>query len=231
VNKVIGVVAAHPDDEILGCGATIAKYVAQDFKVHVLILSEGLTSRAVTRKEGGSEEALDTLKKIAQQANKKIGVSSVQFCNFPDNRMDSVDFLDVVKQVEFFLEKTSPKIVYTHFPADLNIDHQITSRAVVTATRTLPASCVEKVFFFEVLSSTEWNFDSGLACSFSPNWFEEVAETFSKKIEALKVYASEMRDWPHPRSFKAVEHLAAFRGSTTGVDYAESFILARCVKK
>lgn len=223
--KTMAVIAAHPDDEILGCGGTIAKYAAKGVDVHVLILSEGLTSRADVRDREGCEEALSELGKAARQANKLLGAKTVELLGFPDNRMDSVDLLDVVKAVERFIQQYQPTRVYTHNRTDVNIDHQIIYQAVVTATRPLPGQCVKELLSFEVMSSTEWQPNA----AFNPNWFEGIEKHLSLKLDALHCYASEMRDWPHSRSYQAVEHLAKFRGATIGCEAAEAFELGRSI--
>ena len=119
------IVAAHPDDEVLGCGASIAKWVNTGDEVNVLVLAEGITSRDKTRNLNSRSKELSDLKKSALSANEILGVKSVHLLSYPDNRMDSVDFLDVVKEIESFLEKIKPDIVLTHHTSDLNLDHQI----------------------------------------------------------------------------------------------------------
>ncbi len=207
----VAVIAAHPDDEILGCGGTIAKHANNGDTVRVLILAEGITSR-------GSVDGLPELRTAAGKANRFLG-ASVSFHDFPDNKMDSVPLLDVVKEVEKFMQDIQPEVVYTHFENDLNIDHTITYRAVMTACRPLPGSTAKTILSFEVPSSTEWG------TGFSPNWFVEIDTR--KKIQALQFYGMEMRDFPHPRSFSAVEHLAKWRGASVGVPEAEAFMLRR----
>lgn len=227
--NIVLVVASHPDDEILGCGATMARHCNAGDEVHVAILAEGLTSRASQRNVGECEEELSTLKKTAEQANKLLGVTSIQFFNLPDNRMDSVDLIDVVKVVEGLVASISPNIIYTHHIGDVNIDHRVTHEAVVTACRPQPGCKVEKILFFEVASSTEWQ-TMNTATPFQPNWFVDVSETLDQKIKALQVYESEMRDWPHARSTTALEHLARWRGATIGCRAAEAFILGRSIQ-
>lgn len=224
MTKKILVIAAHPDDEVLGCGATIAKHIAKGDQVHVLILAEGLTSRAIKRDRDLEKNALSDLAIAAKKANDILGVSSLELLNFPDNRMDGVDLLDVVKVVENFIDKYIPSRIYTHFHNDVNVDHRIVHNAVVTATRPLPGQAVKEVLTFEVMSSTEWQITGD---RFRPNWFEKIDDYLSKKLEALHAYASEMRDWPHSRSYQAIEHLAKLRGATIGVEAAEAFELCR----
>lgn len=224
--KQILVVAAHPDDEVIGCGAAIAKHVQSGDEVHVAILAEGITSRdKVRNREQNIQEMLD-LQKSANMANAILGVSTVTFGTFPDNRMDSIDLLDVTKFVEELIEKINPDMVYTHYSRDVNIDHQIINHAVITACRPLPGTQNKTILFFEVASSTEWQINNTHS-AFSPNWFVDVSDTIDLKIRALHTYKSEMRNWPHARSVQALEYLAKWRGATIGVEAAEAFILGR----
>ena len=222
-HQTILVVAAHPDDEILGCGATIANHVAKGDDVHMLIMAEDINSRD----EAGSD-ALSELHQQAQKANNHIGAASCELATLPDNRMDSIDLLDVVKIVEKHITRVSPDLIYTHFANDLNIDHRITHNAVMTACRPQPGYCVRTILTFEVPSSTEWN--SGY--HFVPNWFVPVSQNdMQKKQEALAIYASEMRDAPHARSIETCTALATVRGHTIGKDYAEAFMCIRNITK
>ena len=220
-NSIV-VIAAHPDDEVLGCGATIAKHSANGDKVHVLILGEGMTSRPSKEKKD-----VITLRQSAQKANDLLGVTSLTLHSFPDNRMDSLPLLEIVNVVESFIEKYSPSIIYTHFKDDLNVDHRLTHQAVVTACRPQPNFfLMDTLLFFEVPSSTEWQ----VPTSFQPHWFIDISKTIDKKLHALTYYETEMRSWPHARSIKAIEHLARWRGATVGVEAAEAFILGRRIE-
>ena len=225
MSKIL-VVAAHPDDEVLGCGATMAKAAKLGHEVHTLILGEGETSRDEKRMRGKRSGELSRLAISAEKARNILGARSLKLHNFPDNRMDSVDLLDIVKIVERHIALHNPDTVYTHHAGDLNVDHRMVSAAVLTACRPVPGQPVTTLLFFEVLSSTEWQ-ASGCSSSFSPNWFVEVSDSLPLKIQALKEYSSEMRPFPHPRSYEAVEHLARLRGASVGVPAAEAFILAR----
>ena len=204
--KSILVVAAHPDDEVLGCGGYIANQVRSGGEVFVTFLSDGVTSRQGNL---GLQE-IESRRNAARLASKVLGVSEVSFGDYPDNKIDTVPLLEIL----------------THFGGDLNIDHRIVNQAVLTACRPAPKQGVKKVLFFEVPSSTEWQVPiEGEA--FTPTWFEDISETLEIKIKALTVYEHELREWPHPRSVKAVEHLAHWRGASCGVDAAEAFVLGR----
>lgn len=226
-DKVL-VIAAHPDDEVLGCGAAIAKHVQNGSEVQVVIMAEGLTSRAPHRDRQQCREGLSELARAAQEAGCILGVSSVRLHNLPDNRMDSLDRLDVVKVVEDYVARFRPDLLYTHFGNDLNIDHQVVNQAVLTACRPLPGHPVKQILFFEVPSSTEWQIPTGGPC-FAPNYFVDVTETIELKLQALQAYQSEMRPWPHARSVETVAALAKWRGSTVGVAAAEAFMVGRII--
>ena len=219
------VVAAHPDDEVLGCGASMAKWSNAGIEVNVLIMAEGATSRDKVRNREKRIDELSALAKSARSAGKILGVSSVQLLDFPDNRMDSVDRLEVIKAVEEHIKLLKPVTVVTHHSGDLNIDHRIIHEAVVTACRPKPGNRVLRLLSFEINSSTEWQPDS--VSSFQPNWFEDVSGSISRKLQALEAYSIEIRPWPHSRSLKAVEHLARWRGTTVGTEAAEAFMLLR----
>ena len=225
MNRVL-VIAAHPDDEVLGCGATIAKHASEGDEVHVVILAEGITSRSKKRDRDKSGCQLSQLALIAERANKLLGVTKLDLHDLPDNRLDSLDLLDIVKLIEGYMDSVKPNIVYTHHSGDVNIDHRRIHDAVITSTRPQPGQSVHTLLFFEVPSSTEWQ-PSGTAPVFAPNWFVDVSQSLALKLEALKIYLPEMREWPHARSIKAVEHLACWRGASVGCEAAEAFVLGR----
>jgi len=224
--KKVLVIAAHPDDEVLGCGATIARHVHLGDEVHVVILAEGATSRQEKRDRCQRLSELSQLAEAAHKAKEILGVKTLNLHDFPDNRMDSVDLLDVVKTVEAHIDSIKPDVVYTHHAGDLNIDHRRTHDAVVTACRPQPQQPVSTILFFEVLSSTEWQ-TPGSAPPFMPNWFVDVSATLNFKLKALQAYESEMRLWPHIRSIEAVKYLARWRGASIGVEAAEAFVVGR----
>lgn len=220
------IVAAHPDDEILGCGGTIARRVREGDEVVVIILGEGVTSRDKTRLQNKRKREILELREQARKAATIVGVKTMIFHNLPDNRFDTLALLDIVKFIEQSLEDIKPDIVFTHTNADLNIDHVITHRAVLTATRPFPGQSVKELYAFEVPSATDWAFQRS-ETSFHPTVFVGIEETLSSKIKALTVYEEEMRRFPHPRSSKAITALASYRGSMVGVDAAEAFELIR----
>lgn len=219
------VIAAHPDDEVLGCGGTIARHAAAGDRVRVVIVAEGITSRRGATDTAG---ALDALHAAARRANACLGVHEVVLEGLPDNRLDGMDRLEVIHRIEARIAAWQPAVVYTHHVGDVNVDHQVLHHAVLTACRPQPRHPVERLLLFETPSSTEWQLP-GSAPPFEPNWFVDIEATLPRKLEALRAYASEMRDWPHPRSYAAVEHLARWRGASAGLGAAEAFMLGRQV--
>lgn len=218
------ILAAHPDDEVLGCGGTIAKLADEGATIHVAFLADGVNSRS--GEQTTLQEELQIRRTAAQKACNILGVKSLSFGDFPDNRMDTVALLDITKAVESLITEHQPDTVFTHHAGDLNIDHRRMHNAVVTACRPQQGHPVKTLLSFEVPSSTEWQL-SGSALPFMPNWFVDISTTLNRKMAALEAYAAELRDWPHPRSRQGVEHLAHWRGATVGVDAAEAFILGR----
>ena len=217
MNKQILVAAAHPDDEVLGCGGTIARLVYEGADVHVVFFTDGVGARLDS--VGLSENAEVTMRRYAaEEAVKVLGAKTVVFGDFPDNRMDSVDLLNIVQ------------MVLTHHIGDLNIDHRIVHQAVVTACRPQPGFSVETLLFFEVPSSSEWQTPVS-ALPFTPNYFIDISDYMSIRLRAFEVYAEEFRSWPHSRSYEALEHLARWRGATVGVEAAEAFMFGRGIVK
>lgn len=226
MTKPVAVVAAHPDDEVLGCGGTIARMANDGHDVHVLLLGDGETSRASSFSDPIDSEAVTARNAAAREACAILGCASVESLELPDNRLDGVNLIDVVKHIEAFLLRFQPETVLTHHFGDLNIDHRVVHEAVLTACRPQLDHPVKKVLFFEVPSSTEWRF-SGVVPAFAPNWFVDISSTLETKLEALKAYDTELRAFPHPRSLEAVEALARWRGATVGMTAAEAFALGR----
>lgn len=223
INKKILIVAAHPDDEVLGCFATVAKFIKEGYEAYTLILSGGKTSRGKI-----SQGELDLLQTEMQKANNTIGIKKLFTANFPDNSFDGVPLLEIVKEIEKIKKEVQPEIIFTHHFGDMNIDHQITHQAVLTATRPMPDECVKTIYAMEVPSSTEWNSFSAQN-AFIPNVFFEIENTIDLKIKAMTEYKSELREYPHPRSLQHLKELAKVNGTKVGLNYSENFILVRRV--
>lgn len=220
------VVAAHPDDEVLGCCGTIAKWSGAGASADLLILGQGLASRG-----GIQEMEIEKLKACCQKVARLTGYKKVHFENLPDNEFDAASLLSIVKRIEKYLVDSKPDIVFTHHPQDLNIDHRICSEAVLTASRPIALqpypSCI---YFFECLSSTEWR-SYAPEQVFIPNVYIDIGKTLSIKKRALKAYRGEIRKYPHPRSIEGIEILAKKRGLEVGLRFAEAFRLVRKIER
>lgn len=225
------VVAAHPDDELLGLGATMHKLIKeQGVQARVIILGEGITSRSDTRDTELWKETLEQHHRNVEAARRLIGYHGVQAYNFSDNRFDSHALLDIVKVVEHEKEQFCPDFIFTHHGGDLNIDHQVTFQAVMTATRPMEDEQVKAIFTFETPSASEWQ----ATCDprhFMPNLYMEISEADLKaKCDAMAAYEFESRAFPHPRSAEALRILAQSRGYIVGKRFAEAFQMVRMIK-
>ena len=216
MSKVL-VIAAHPDDELLGCGGTIARMAAEGAQVEILILGEGGTSRD---EASGSE--VELLRADARRAAQILGAANVRFASLPDNKFDSTPLLEVIKEIEAVVDDVQPEIVFTQHGGDLNVDHQITFRAAMTALRPMAGRCVRALYAYEVASSTEWSFQK-FEPVFRPTLFRDIDGFVEKKIEAMSAYELESRAVPHPRSPEVLRAMAITRGSVAGLKAAEAF--------
>lgn len=226
------IVAAHPDDELIGLGATMHKLIKeQGVIVHAVILGEGITSRSDTRDTEKWKEVLEAHHANMNAAGAHIGFASIHSYNFSDNRFDSHALLDIVKVVEKEKEEFKPDIIFTHNAGDLNVDHRYTFQAVMTATRPMKDEGVTTVITFETNSATDWQYANHPE-QFHPNLFIEISdEDLKAKIDALAEYKFEIRDFPHPRSAKALRILAEYRGYTSGNIMAEAFEIIRLIHR
>jgi len=225
MNRIL-IVAAHPDDEVLGCGGTIARFLGErKIEAATLILGEGVTSRDKNRDRDGRKEEIESLKRNIISANRILGVEKVFSFDFPDNRFDTVALIDIIKAIEEIKQIFMPDTIFTHFANDMNIDHAITSKAVLTATRPMSDEPVKEIYAFEVLSSTEWNFP----LTFSPDMFVDIGNNLEKKQEAMEVYNNELRQFPHPRSIEGIALNANNWGMKLGLSYCEAFQTIRRV--
>jgi LmbE family N-acetylglucosaminyl deacetylase len=221
------VIAAHPDDEILGCGGTMARLLAQGQDVKIAILGEGMTSR-YRKREDADRCLLTNLREHSRRAADVLGVKDLFLYDLPDNRFDTIPMLDVVKIVEELVQKHSPHTIFTHGCADLNVDHSITHRAVLTATRPIEGHCVRNLYVFEIPSSTDWSFHR-MTPSFQPNTFFNIESTLEAKKRAMACYETEVQDFPPPRSLVGLEVVARRWGTVVGCEAAEAFELVRSV--
>jgi len=220
--KPVLVIVAHADDEVLGCGGTVARHVAEGDRVCVVFMADGVGSRG-----SGESNQLRRRNQARDEALKILGVTEWHALDFPDNRMDSIPLLDVVQALEPIIEQVQPTRVYTHHHGDLNVDHRITHQAVMTACRPVPGSSLREILAFEVMSSTEWG-TSGIE-PFTPNLFVDITDYLPIKIKALAAYEMEMREAPHSRSIPHLEILAKHRGNSVGLVAAEGFKALRLI--
>lgn len=218
------IVVAHADDEVLGCGGAIAKHVDNDDSVYLLIAADGVTSR---KEDANNLTDYSFRQSALEKSSQILGIKKTYQLNFPDNKLDSIPLLDIVKSIEKVVIEINPEVIYTHHSGDLNIDHRIVFNAVMVASRPLPAISLNTLLTFEVVSSTEWGAGND---SFKPNFFIDIDQYWAVKKEALIAYSSEMRSFPHPRSILNLDCLSRFRGASVGLCRAEAFYLVRHVR-
>jgi len=229
------VLAAHPDDEVLGMGGTIKKFTKKGHNVKIVIFATGISARRSSNYQNSENYNVDKktmlkmntqikkLKLDAIAASKILGVSDVEFLDFPDNEMDLISNLEITKKIEKIINKFKPVEIFTHSCFDVNIDHRMIYFATLAATRPKPGTKIKKVYSFEVPSSTEWYFPS----QFSPNFFVNIDKEIKSKIQALKKYKTELNSFPHPRSAIALDVIAKKWGTVSGFKNAEVFYLVR----
>ena len=232
------VIVAHPDDEVLGMGGTMLKHSKKGDHVRVIYMATGITARRSSRYQNATnyesnKKEMKKMKKeiqaIRNDARKACGilkVNDIAFYEFPDNEMDSVPLLKIVKVVEQEISKMKPDKIYTHHYGDLNIDHRSVYNATLTACRPVN-SPVKELICFEVPSSTEWNYPN----TFNPNYFVNINDQLVQKIKAMEAYKNEIKKFPHPRSSQNLRITAGRWGSISGQESAEAFEIIRRIEK
>ena len=214
--KRILVVAAHPDDEILGCGGTIKKFIQSGCEVITVIVAKGRPSK-------------QCINKFSRLANTQLGIKKVIFLNYPNLKLETYPLHTIVEKLSRLIDTYEPEVVLTHYHGDINRDHQITFQAALTAARPLPGKKPVEILCFETVASTEWG--ANKSDSFRPNFFVDITDTIDAKMKALRHYDVEMRPAPHPRSYEGLRLLAGVRGMTIGVQYGEAFEIVRRIWK
>jgi len=214
------IIAAHPDDEVLGCGGTICK-LKDTNDINVLFMTDGVSARGKNKKE------IIKRKKACINLFKYLNLPRPIFFNFPDNEMDKISLLKITKKIEGKIKIYKPDTIFTHYSYCLNIDHRLTYEAVITACRPINKLSVKKILSFEIPSSTDWALFKGK--NFQPNYYIDISRYLKKKIDLIKFYKEELRNYPHSRSIKSIISLANVRGVSCGVKHAEGFYLNRFI--
>jgi LmbE family N-acetylglucosaminyl deacetylase len=210
------VIAAHPDDEVLGAGGTIAKHARMGDEVWVCFAADG----------GEGTSSVEELKVASIEAAKILGIKEIKRLGFRDQHLETVPLIRIIKLLEEIIHHFKPQVVYTHHHGDLNIDHKIVFNATLTAARPIKKVNIQRVLSFEIHSSTEWS-PPFPEFTFVPNVFVDISDTIEQKLEAMKVYKGELREYPHPRSLKAVRIVAERQGAKVGFPAVEAFSLIR----
>jgi len=229
----IAIIAAHMDDEVLGCGGTIARYNIEGNNIHVLVLTDSCSAghrdvKLILGSQGTViEEEIISGKKAEFIAAMEVlgGYKSWKICDFPDMRLDTVPHIDLNQAIESFIDEVQPEMVFTHHPGDINRDHRLIHESVMVATRPVSGCPVKKVLCGESMYNNEW-----FGQPFVPNTYIDISDTLNIKLEAMERYQSEIRTPPHPRSIRSLINLASIRGSAVGVSAAEAFQLVRSIE-
>ena len=205
------VIAAHPDDEVLGCGGIIPQLTSAGHNVYLSLLCEGITGRYPKREQADSA-LIESVHASSLKAAKALGIKDVITQDLPDQRLDTIPLLEITKLIEDLIAQLAPQVIFTHHGSDINFDHLIAHRATLTATRPVQGHPVREVYAFEVPASTEWAFQR-FEPAFRPNVFVDISDTLDIKIQAMSYYETETRSYPHPRSLESIRILAKRWGS------------------
>jgi len=210
------ILAAHPDDEVLGCGGSIARWNDEGHQVYVHVLSEGTTAQYDAKEIRTKRDASERIKDI-------LGIREIFHDDLPDAKLDTIPVLSIAKCIEKRLDEIKPDIVFTQHIGDISQDHKAVNEATMIVGRPTPDNPIKRILSYEVPSGTEWGAILKNDLIFKPNYFIDIEDYLQKKIDAMKEYQIELRDYPHPRSIKGIENLASYRGQMVGLNYAEAF--------
>ncbi len=213
------VIAPHPDDEVLGCGGTIAKYAANGDEVYVCVVTKG-------REPLFSPEAVERVREECRKADAYLGVREVIFLDFPAAMLEEIPRYKLNDALVKVIQRIKPEIVYIPHQGDMQLDHKLTSDACMVAIRPKYEHVVKKIYAYETLSETGWNIPN-TSNEFNPNAYNDISDYLDKKIRAMQLYASQLFDFPNARSVKAIEALAEYRGAVMGLNAAEVFAVIR----
>jgi len=216
------VIAAHPDDELLGVGGTIARHADDGDEVVCVVASEGASTRY-------GDGAAETLESCGRAAAAILGARELRFLGMRDQHLDAQPVLTVIQAIENVVDELEPDVVYTHHWGDVNRDHRVLSEAVMVACRPIGDRFPRSVYLFETPSSTEWSWPDANA-AFVPNHFVDITSTIDRKLAAMACYTSELRPAPHPRSLEALRSRAAYWGQVVTRAYGEAFVVGRQVR-
>lgn len=217
------VVAAHPDDELLGVAGTVALHAEAGDEVMLAVMCEGVSVRY-------GPERHEAVCSQTRQAAAILGAQHLHFGNLPEQRLDTLAISDVAREVETLIRNFEPEVIYTHFTGDINRDHRALAEAVAVAARPYAAPSVREILMFETPSSTEWGLDEP-GRLFRPNCYIDIAPVLDKKLAAFSCYTAEVRPYPHPRSLRALEERARYWGSHVNLLAAEPFVVCRSVRR
>ena len=219
------IIAAHPDDEVLGAGGAIVKHVENGNEVSLLIVTDGSTSQY--KDDPKLLEIIEEKKKETESCARTLGIKNVYYGDLPDMKLDSIPHIDINNVIENVIDEVNPSIVYTHFYGDVNKDHRCVYESTLVACRPTQNQIVKRIFLYYVPSSTEWNLQIPNSI-FMPNWYEKLTEREAEiKYDAFKCYKEELREYPHPRSIEYLRNLDVSNGNKIGAEFAECFMLVR----
>lgn len=220
------IIAAHPDDEVLGCGGTIKNYINKGEEVYLCVVTKAYTP-------DWTQEFIENRKKEVVCANKTLGIKKTFFLDLPTVKLDTVPQKKLNDLISECIEKVRPEILYIPFEGDINKDHRLVFESSMVASRPKPGISIRKILCYETLSETEWGSSRTREMKgiFIPNLYIDIFDTLENKLKAMSCYKSELRDFPHPRSLEAIKVLAQKRGTEAGFKAAEAFILIREVIK
>jgi N-acetylglucosamine malate deacetylase 1 len=215
------IIAPHPDDEVLGCGGTIKRLASGGTRVYVLIATRG-------KKEMYSEESIRNTRNDAMNAHKILGVAETRFLDFPAPDLDMISTAEISGAISEVIKDLDISTVYLPHHGDIHHDHRVVFQSGLVAARPVNGNPVKRIFVYETLSETEWAAPSCNNC-FIPTFFVNISDQISAKLEAMRCFRTQLREFPNPRSLKAIEALANLRGSTIGVNFAEAFMTVRII--
>ena len=225
-DKVL-IIAAHPDDEVLGVGGTISKYAANGAEIKLLIVTDGSTAQYSDSNDVSA--IINQKKDETKRAARILGISDIIYGNLPDMKLDTIAHIEINRVIENVISSFCPNIVFTHSGVDVNLDHCCVYRSTLVACRPVAGQCVKELYSYYVPSSTDWNVQN--KNTFEPNVFVDITGSPSKlKYDAMACYSTEIRNYPHPRSIDALKILDKANGIHVGVECAESFVLHRWLK-